>query len=286
VLPLDDTGTFGKAASRPPRRRCLQTLWACRPAVVEGCWSTPRALRGVRQVVDWALGRDHAWEASTVPNGMRWVGLGVHAHASAVAVFDDLTGEVITRRVSGRPWEVLGVLREPGRPVRAVYEAGPTGYGLVRRARAEGIEFLRTPPRRIAQLHPRARRHLKVKLAAYWARAAISPEDLPLYERDEPHPRDRSWPPSPLRSPRRQPRGIAPGRRVGSRRARTGLRTRARAAAAPPVRPAVMTTWLDVGVVAMAQAERAPVAGRFTSAPAAPGGRDGGADASGRARAR
>jgi hypothetical protein len=70
-----------------------------------------------------------------MPNGMRWVGLDVHAHASTVAIFDDVTGEVITRRVVGRPIEVLDVLRELGRPVRAVYEAGPTGYGLVRRAR-------------------------------------------------------------------------------------------------------------------------------------------------------
>lgn len=76
-----------------------------------------------------------------MPNGMRWVGLDVHAHASTVAVFDDVTGEVITRRVNGRPVEVLDVLRELPRPVRAVYEAGPTGYGLVRRARAEGIEM-------------------------------------------------------------------------------------------------------------------------------------------------
>ena len=37
----------------PARRRCsVQTLWACRPAVVAGCWPTPRALRGVRQVED------------------------------------------------------------------------------------------------------------------------------------------------------------------------------------------------------------------------------------------
>ena len=43
-----------------------------------------------------------------MPNGMRWVGLDVHAHASAVAVFDDVTGEVITRRVVGRPLEGAG----------------------------------------------------------------------------------------------------------------------------------------------------------------------------------
>jgi transposase len=79
-------------------------------------------------------------------NGMRWVGLDVHARASVVAVFDDVTGEVITRRVNGRPMETLDVLRELPRPVRAVYEAGPTGYGLVRRARAEGIEMVVCSP--------------------------------------------------------------------------------------------------------------------------------------------
>ena len=35
-----------------------------------------------------------------MPNGMRWVGLDVHAHASAVAVFDDVTGEVVTRQTT------------------------------------------------------------------------------------------------------------------------------------------------------------------------------------------
>ena len=76
-----------------------------------------------------------------MPNGIRWVGLDVHAHATTLAVFDDVTGEVITRRVVGRPLEVLDVLGGLARPLRAVYEAGATGYGLVRRARAEGIEM-------------------------------------------------------------------------------------------------------------------------------------------------
>jgi hypothetical protein len=46
-------------------------------------------------------------------------------------------------------------------------------------------ELLRDPPRRVAQLQPPARRQLKVKLAAYWGRAAVNPDDLPLHERDE-----------------------------------------------------------------------------------------------------
>jgi hypothetical protein len=58
-------------------------------------------------------------------------------------------------------------------------------------------EFLRTPPRRLAQLHPLARRHVKVKLAAYWARAAVDPDALSMFERDEARPSAAQWPPSP-----------------------------------------------------------------------------------------
>ena len=61
-------------------------------------------------------------------------------------------------------------------------------------------EFLRTPPRRLAQLHPLARRQVKVKLAAYWARARVDPEALPIFERDEERPGD-DWPPSPYDPP-------------------------------------------------------------------------------------
>ena len=76
-----------------------------------------------------------------MPDGIRWVGLDVHARESTLAVFDQGTGEVVTRRVVGRPHELLPWLRGVARPARMVYEAGPTGYGLARRALAEGIEL-------------------------------------------------------------------------------------------------------------------------------------------------
>jgi transposase len=76
-----------------------------------------------------------------MPDGIGWVGLDVHARESTFAVFDQGTGEVITKRVVGRPHELLARLRGVERPARMVYEAGPTGYGLARRARAEGIEL-------------------------------------------------------------------------------------------------------------------------------------------------
>jgi hypothetical protein len=40
-------------------------------------------------------------------DGIRWVGLDVHAHESTIAVFDRATGEIATRRVVGRPHELV-----------------------------------------------------------------------------------------------------------------------------------------------------------------------------------
>jgi len=62
-------------------------------------------------------------------------------------------------------------------------------------------DLLADPPRRVAQLQPEARRHLKVKLAAYWDRVAVDPSELPLTERDEEDTRPDGWPPSMYDSP-------------------------------------------------------------------------------------
>jgi transposase len=70
----------------------------------------------------------------------------VHARESTFAVFDQRTGELTTRRVVGRPHELLPWLRAVAKPARVVYEAGPTGYGLARRARGEGIELVVCAP--------------------------------------------------------------------------------------------------------------------------------------------
>ena len=81
-------------------------------------------------------------------DGIRWVGLDVHSRESTIAVFDQGTGELVTRRAVGRPHELLERLMEIPVPARMVYEAGPTGYGLARRARAAGIEMLVCAPGR------------------------------------------------------------------------------------------------------------------------------------------
>jgi transposase len=101
-----------------------------------------------------------------MPDGIRWVGLDVHARESTVAIFDQETGELSTRRVVGRPHELLPVLREIARPARIVYEAGPTGCGLARRARADvaagprtrlrGPDSRETPCKRFHKCEPAA----------------------------------------------------------------------------------------------------------------------------------
>jgi transposase len=70
-----------------------------------------------------------------------WVGLDVHAHRSHVALIDAHSGELRRRRVEGPPTAVVELLaRQPG-PVRAVYEAGPTGFGLARAGAQRGLEL-------------------------------------------------------------------------------------------------------------------------------------------------
>ncbi len=81
-----------------------------------------------------------------MPDGIRRAGLDVHARESTIAIFDQGTGELTTRRVVGRPHELMPWLRGVERPARMVYEAGPTGYGLARRARGEGIELVVCAP--------------------------------------------------------------------------------------------------------------------------------------------
>ena len=46
-----------------------------------------------------------------MPDGIRWVGPDVHARESTFAVFDQATGEVTTKRVVGRPHELLPAAR-------------------------------------------------------------------------------------------------------------------------------------------------------------------------------
>jgi transposase len=72
---------------------------------------------------------------------MTWVGLDVHARSTHGAAVNVMTGELTRMRFGPgveAPVDWLGSL--PG-PVRACYEAGPTGYGLYRAAVAAGVRI-------------------------------------------------------------------------------------------------------------------------------------------------
>ena len=62
------------------------------------------------------------------------VGLDVHATKIVAAVLDGETGELSWFTVGGDAGEAAGLCAGLLGPVRAAYEAGPTGYGT--RARA------------------------------------------------------------------------------------------------------------------------------------------------------
>ena len=68
------------------------------------------------------------------------VGLDVHARQTHAAVLHLESGELAVSRLRMVPEEVASFLAKLPGVVVAVYEAGPTGFGLTRAARARGID--------------------------------------------------------------------------------------------------------------------------------------------------
>jgi transposase len=71
---------------------------------------------------------------------MTWVGLDVHARSTYAAAIDAGTGELSRVRFGAGVEAPLKWLRSLPGPVKACYEAGPTGFGLYRVLSAAGIE--------------------------------------------------------------------------------------------------------------------------------------------------
>ena len=68
---------------------------------------------------------------------MTWVGLDVHARSTHAVAIDAMTGELVRRKFGPGVDEVVGWLQGLPGPVRACYEAGPTGFALARAATAD-----------------------------------------------------------------------------------------------------------------------------------------------------
>jgi hypothetical protein len=70
---------------------------------------------------------------------MTWVGLDVHARSTHGAAIDVMTGELSRVRFGPGVEAPVAWLGGLAGPVRACYEAGPTGFGLYRAATAGRI---------------------------------------------------------------------------------------------------------------------------------------------------
>ena len=77
------------------------------------------------------------------------VGLDVHAAKVVAAILDSETGELRFQRLGGESAPVVRLASSLERPVKAAYEAGPTGYGLARALSEAGIECVVAAPGKI-----------------------------------------------------------------------------------------------------------------------------------------
>ncbi|MDQ6775464.1 MAG: IS110 family transposase [Actinomycetota bacterium] len=77
------------------------------------------------------------------------VGLDVHATKIVAAVLDAETGQLQTFQMSGESEKAAGFCAGLPAPVRAAYEAGPTGYGLARELSKRRVECVVAAPSKI-----------------------------------------------------------------------------------------------------------------------------------------
>ena len=77
------------------------------------------------------------------------VGLDVHATKIVAAALDAETGQVQWFRLGGDVGEAAGLCAGLPAPVRAAYEAGPTGYGLARELSRRGVGCVVAAPSKI-----------------------------------------------------------------------------------------------------------------------------------------
>lgn len=77
---------------------------------------------------------------------MTSAGLDVHARSVRAFAFEPVSGEVWSARLSTDPARVAAWLEARPRPLRVVYEAGPTGFGLARYLKARGLEVMVCAP--------------------------------------------------------------------------------------------------------------------------------------------
>jgi len=77
------------------------------------------------------------------------VGLDVHAAKVVAAILDAETGELRFQRLGGETGPVVELVSSLEAPVKAAYEAGPTGYGLARALAVVDVDCMVAAPGKI-----------------------------------------------------------------------------------------------------------------------------------------
>lgn len=116
---------------------------------------------------------------------IQFVGLDVHAAQTAAAAVELGSGVVRQQRIVGPPVSAVQWLAGLPGEVRAVYEAGPTGFGLARAARERGIEVMVCSPGAIPrQPGDRVKTDVRdaIKLARLHAAGQLRPVVVPTRE--------------------------------------------------------------------------------------------------------
>jgi len=120
-----------------------------------------------------------------VSEGICFAGLDVHARRTAAAAVRLGSGEVFKAQVVGSPLEAIGWLQTLPGPVHAVYEAGPTGFGLARAARQAGLEVMVCSPGAIPRQpgdHTKTDTRDALKLARLHAAGQLRAVQVPSLE--------------------------------------------------------------------------------------------------------
>jgi transposase len=115
-----------------------------------------------------------------------WVGLDVHARSVVAGVIDQGSGEVRSRRVPPGNAGTVAWLKTLPTPLRVVYEAGPTGYGLARVCAGAGISCVVAAPSRIRPAADRVKtdRRDAERLARLLRLGEITPVRVPEPEEE------------------------------------------------------------------------------------------------------
>jgi transposase len=92
------------------------------------------------------LGPDRNHGGADMAQAKTSVALDVHVSGTVAAILDHESGELGRRRLSGRSDEVTAFVASLPGPVRATYEAGPTGFVLARRLQSAGVACMVCAP--------------------------------------------------------------------------------------------------------------------------------------------